>query len=129
MLKVHLVLGPDAFTIEAHDGKLTEVVPLLQQWFTARDGSVSHTEISTQLTEVLSQGRQIMAQNAEVLAFLTSLNAYTNEIAADIDQLIADNALSPEVKAAMEAHSATLKALAAKSGDPLPPPVEPPPVA
>lgn len=83
--------------------------------------------IEAKLNTVLGQGRQIMAQNAEVLAFLTELNTYTNEIAADIDQLIADNQLSPEVKAAMEAHSATLKALAAKSGDPLPPPVEPPP--
>lgn len=90
--------------------------------------TVDLAEIHRKLDTLLTQGVRLMAQNAELLAFLSQLNTYTNEIAADIDKLIADSDLSPEVRAAMQAHSDTLKALAAKSGDPLPPPVEPPPV-
>jgi methyl-accepting chemotaxis protein len=90
-------------------------------------------DIVSKLNALLAQGKIIMAQNAELKAFLDSLNVYTNEIAADIDELLArvsaGNTLSPEDLAALTAHSDTLKAIAAKSGEPLPPPVEPPPVA
>lgn len=71
-----------------------------------------------------------MAQNEELKVFLESLNTYTNEIATDIDELLdrvsKAGQLSDEDRAALQAHSDTLKSIAAKSGDPLPPPVEPP---
>lgn len=63
-----------------------------------------------------------MKADTEVLAFLSQLDTYTNEIAADIDRLIAqaDSGLSQEAKDGLTAASATLKAIAAKSDDPLP---------
>lgn len=86
-------------------------------------------DVLRHLTYIGHQGRVIMAQNAELKAFLDSLNTYTNEIAGDIDTLLAHvaagNTLSDEDKAALQAHSDTLKAIAAKSDNPLPPPVEP----
>lgn len=87
-------------------------------------------QVLRHLTSLAGQWRKLMAQNAELKAFLDSLNVYTNEIATDIDTLLAAVAagqpLSDEDRAALAAHSETLRAIAAKAGDPLPPPVEPP---
>lgn len=86
-------------------------------------------DVLRHLTYIGHQGRKIMAQNEELRVFLEQLNTYTNEIAKDIDDLLnrvaAGQPLSDEDRAAMAATSETLKAVAAKSGDPLPAPVEP----
>lgn len=86
----------------------------------------SLVEIDRKLDHIITQGDKLMKANAEVLAFLDSLNTYTNEIAADIDEMIADAELDATTKARMQAHSDTLRAIAAKNDNPLPPPVEPP---
>jgi hypothetical protein len=87
--------------------------------------------IDRQLARLCEIGEYIMAQNAELKAFLEQLNVYTNDIAKDIDDLLAMGAggqpLSDEDRAAMQATSDTLKGIAAKSGDPLPAPIEPAP--
>lgn len=98
-----------------------------------------------------------MAINAEMHALLDQVNTYTNaiavdeaaqkvtlqEISDDLDDLIAAGTIDPTIKARLQAHadalaveaansagrSSTLTAIAAKHEKPLPPPVEPPPVA
>lgn len=83
--------------------------------------------IDAKLATLVTQGVQQMKANEQVLAFLADLKKYTDEIAADIDKLLAENTLSPEVVAALTAHSETLKNIAAKNYEPLPAPVEPVP--
>lgn len=102
------------------------------------------------------QGVSLMAGQAESNALLDQINDYTNrladaqaqqttviqEISTDIDQLIADTTdtsvrdrltqlktKTAAIADASEAQTQTLKNIAAKHDEPLPPPVEPPPAA
>ncbi len=122
-------------------------------------GSSGLDSISQQLTEVLQKQELLMKATEETNAFLDTLNVYTNRmaekqaeqgeaianLAADLDDLIANESLDAatrqrleEAKATLQSHvafseaqAATLSALAARHETPLPEPVTPvePPAA
>lgn len=56
--------------------------------------------------------KQIQMTNAEILALLEEANVTTNEIAADLQDLIDNAGVSPEVAEKLTAHVNALKAVA-----------------